>query len=51
MVQKSSDLVRIMLVFQGDEARLVQKVLGKQQAERLLELCQREMAANPGDYE
>lgn len=51
MVQKSSDLVRIMLVFQGDEARLVQKVLGKQQAERLLELCQREMAANPSDYE
>ena len=51
MVQKSSDLVRIMLVFQGDEAKLVQKVLGKQQAERLLELCQRELAANPGNYE
>ena len=51
MVQKSSDLVRIMLVFQGDEAKLVQKVLGKQQAERLLELCQRELAANPSNYE
>jgi len=51
MVQKSSDLVRIMLVFQGDEAKLVQKVLGKQQAERLLELCRQELEANPSNYE
>lgn len=47
MVQKTSELVRIMLVFQGDEAKLVQSVLGKNQAEKLLEMCQRELAANP----
>jgi ParB-like chromosome segregation protein Spo0J len=51
MVQKSSDLVRIMLVFQGDEAKLVQRVLGKSQAETLLDICRRELAANPSRYE
>ena len=51
MVQKTSDLVRIMLVFQGDEAKLVQKVLGKSQAEKLMELCRRELEENPQLYE
>jgi len=44
MVQKGSELVRIMLVFQGDEANLVKEVLGKNQAEKLLEMCTREKA-------
>lgn len=43
MVQRTSDLVRIMLVFQGDEAKIVQQVLGKDQAEKLLELCRKEL--------
>lgn len=42
MVQQSSDLVRIMLVFQGDEAKLVKKVLGDNQAEKLLAMCKSE---------
>lgn len=47
MIQQKSDLVRIMLVFQGEEAKLVQKVLGSNQAEKLLDLCRRELEANP----
>lgn len=43
MVQKTSDLVRIMLVFQGEEADLVKKVLGKNQADKLLEMCKKEL--------
>ena len=50
MIQRSSDLIRIMFVFQGDESKLVKRVLGKEQGEKLLELCRRELEANPQLY-
>src|SRR5690606_19424414 len=38
IVQRISELVRIMLVFQGEEAKLIQRVLGNSQAEKLMEV-------------
>ena len=50
MIQKGSDLIRIMLVFHGDESKLVKRVLGKDQAEKMLALCRRELEAHPELY-
>jgi len=45
LVRKDGTLYRINLIFADGEAELVKRVLGERPAQRLLEMCQREMAA------
>lgn len=42
-VRKESNFYRLSLLFSGEEAVLVQKVLGDRPAERLIQICQREV--------
>ena len=39
MIMKESDLFRVRLTFTDDEATLVKKALGKQPAERMVDMC------------
>jgi len=46
MARQTGSLYRVSLVFAGEEAGIVKRVLGKTPAEKLLELC---MANDPGE--
>lgn len=48
MARKSSDVFRLHLVFGGDEAETVKKVLGGRPADRILEMCREALDEDTG---
>ena len=49
MIQRDSAVVRVSLIFTGDEAKVVKSVLGSSPAESLVELCVAEIARRGED--
>ena len=43
MARQDSDMYRISLVFSGAEAGVIRSVLGKKPAEKMLEMCKKEL--------